>query len=76
MHIEVSPTKGGQFKWHFISRNGKITANNELFPSRAHAIRAAKAVVNSVARKLVLMIKPPVVFKQARNGEITVIDFS
>lgn len=51
MHIEVWEGNGGYF-WHFRSRNGKITADSESFPSKGHAIRAAKAVVRGTCRQI------------------------
>lgn len=49
MKIEILHGAGG-WRWAFVARNGKQTANNETHPSRANAIRAAKAVVTSVLR--------------------------
>lgn len=49
MHIEIREGKGG-WRWAFVARNGKQTANNETHPSKSNAIRAAKAVVTSVLR--------------------------
>lgn len=41
----------GQFVWHFKAK-GNTTANNETFPSMAHAVRACKGVIRSVAKQL------------------------
>lgn len=49
MRIEVRKARGG-WTWAFIARNGKQTANNEVFASRGNAIRAAKAVVGGLLR--------------------------
>lgn len=59
MHIEVFPDKDSyidpngklvatSWYWHFKAKNGKVTADSEAFPTKAHAIRAAKAVVRAV----------------------------
>ena len=51
MHIEVF--KGSNPKvwyWHFKNK-GRVTANNEAFPSKSNAIRAAKGVVKAVMKK-------------------------
>lgn len=47
MKIEVLKTTGRQpWHWHFKNK-GRITAAAEAFPSKAHAVRAAKAVVKA-----------------------------
>ena len=43
MHIEVMKLLGGWY-WHFKNK-GRITADAESFPTKAHAMRAAKAKV-------------------------------
>ena len=51
MHIEVF--KGSNPKvwyWHFKNK-GRVTANNEAFPSKSNAIRAAKGVVKAVMKE-------------------------
>jgi uncharacterized protein YegP (UPF0339 family) len=48
MHIEVFKGRGAQpWRWHFRNK-GRVTADSEGFPSKAHAIRAAKGVVRAV----------------------------
>jgi hypothetical protein len=37
--------------WHFKSK-GRVTADSEAFPTKAHAMRAAKGVVNGVVKEL------------------------
>lgn len=49
MKILIRKGKGG-WRWAFVAKNGRQTANNETHPTRYNAIRAAKAVVRSVAR--------------------------
>lgn len=59
MHIEIFK-RGGFNKakqcetphawfWHFKNK-GRITADAEPFPTKAHALRAAKAVVTAVLK--------------------------
>lgn len=54
MHIEVfegyslTNSTDPAWYWHFKAKNGKVTADSEAFPTKAHAIRAAKAVVRAV----------------------------
>ena len=50
MHIEVfkadiGPKSPERWYWHKINNNGKLTCDSEAFPSKAHALRAAKADV-------------------------------
>ena len=51
MHIEIftgekiGPKSPDRWYWHKVNNNGKITCNSEAFPSKAHALRAAKADV-------------------------------
>ena len=49
MNIVIQEGKGG-WRWAFVARNGKQTANNETHPNKQNAIRAAKAVVTAVLR--------------------------
>jgi uncharacterized protein YegP (UPF0339 family) len=37
--------------WHFRQSNGRIVADAEEFPSKAHAVRAAKAVVKAIMKR-------------------------
>jgi len=54
MHIEIwydEPQNDGQgWFWHFKNK-GRITAYAEAFPTRGHAVRAAKAVVKAVFKE-------------------------
>ena len=50
MKIEVWSNSAGAWFWHFVARNGKTVADAESFPSKANAIRAAKACVKGIAR--------------------------
>jgi uncharacterized protein YegP (UPF0339 family) len=58
MKIEVWKGKSVGAKqswfWHFRQSNGQITADSEVFPTKAHAIRAAKAVVRAVCKPILL----------------------
>lgn len=49
MRIIVKRAKGG-WTWAFVAKNGKQTANNEVFATRYNAKRAAKAVVGAILR--------------------------
>lgn len=52
MHIEVwqGPATGQRWHWHFKQPNGRIVADAEAFPTQAHAVRAAKAVVRGIIK--------------------------
>jgi hypothetical protein len=62
MHIEVMKLLGGWY-WHFKNK-GRVTADAESFPTKAHAIRAAKAVVKAVIKPLPSYADP--VFKTTK----------
>jgi hypothetical protein len=47
----VGDTSGKPWRWHFINK-GRITYGAEAFPSKAHAIRAAKSVVLAVVKPM------------------------
>lgn len=70
MHAEIlrnDDQKAKQpWRWHFVSK-GRITANNETFPSKANALRAVKGVVKAVVKELI----PPavVVFSLTENDD-------
>lgn len=57
MHIEVfegkkiGPKSPPRWYWHFASK-GRITADSEAFPTKAHAVRAAKSVVRAVVKEV------------------------
>lgn len=72
MRIEVKPTRSGKFVWNFVANNGKTTGNNETFPTRGNATRAAKAVVTSIVRPLGV----PIVFRSKREGDVTFIAYA
>lgn len=53
MRIEVWHGKVGKRQawfWHLRAKNGKIVTDAESFPSRSHALRAAKALVRSIVK--------------------------
>jgi len=49
MHIEVMKLLKGWY-WHFRAKNGNIVSDAEAFPTKANAMRAAKAVVKAVVK--------------------------
>ena len=50
--IGVTPrSHRNSWYWHFKATNGKVTADSEAFPTKAHAVRAAKQVVRQVIKK-------------------------
>jgi hypothetical protein len=59
--------------WHFRSK-GRITADSEAFPTKAHAVRAAKAVVTAVVKQAVGH-KPVMVWTQYPEGALTIIEW-
>jgi len=68
MQIEVFETRGKQWCWHFRNK-GRVTADSEQFPTKAHAIRAGKAVVRAVVPKNIgVTFDDPVI----RNGVIVI----
>lgn len=70
--IVVRPSRSGRFVWNFVAANGRVTANNETHPTRANAVRAAKANVRAVAR--MLGVSPSwFEFTTRRNGQETEI---
>jgi len=44
MHIEIFNASNDEWYWH-KNNKGKITCDSEAFPTKAHAVRAAKADV-------------------------------
>ncbi len=53
MHIEIWESGHGKaqhWRWHFKARNGRIVADAEAFPTKAHAMRAAKAAVRAILK--------------------------
>jgi len=72
MRIEVFHGNDGWF-WHFRNK-GRITADSEAFPTKAHAVRAAKAVVVAVFKRVVA--KPVLVWEKAEAGSLTIIVWS
>jgi hypothetical protein len=57
MHIEVFAQQSNRsydapdWYWHFRSK-GRITADSEGFPTKAHAMRAAKGLVRAVTKNM------------------------
>lgn len=49
MKIVLRCARSG-WTWSFVARNGRQTANNEVFATRYNAKRAALAVVRAVVR--------------------------
>ena len=54
MHIDIfrgaTSAKYHQWYWHFENK-GRITADSEAFPTKQHAVRAAKACVRAVVKR-------------------------
>lgn len=70
MQIEVfQGIRKNDWRWHFRNK-GRITADAEAFPTKAHAIRAGKAVVKAVIKRTG-EIAPE--FQSKKVGETTVI---
>lgn len=56
MHIEVY--RGiGDWRWRFRNK-GRVTACGEGHPTKAHAVRAAKAVVTGVLKQYTVLNSP------------------
>jgi uncharacterized protein YegP (UPF0339 family) len=74
VQIEVWANRYGQWYWHFRSK-GRVTADSESFPSKAHALRAAKAVVRAVIKRLATSVfRPdPPRFESALVGEVLIV---
>jgi hypothetical protein len=75
MHIEVwfDDENNPRQPWHWHFKNkGRITAAAESFPSKGHAIRAAKAVVKAVL-KAYFNYPPTLVFSQWESEGFWVI---
>lgn len=66
--IEVVPVESG-FVWRFVSSNGRIRANNEVFSTRSSAVRAVRGLITQVS--LMLGVAPA--FSSKRAGEKTVL---
>lgn len=70
MHIEVWKTGTSKQPWHWHFKNGsRITADAEAFPSKAHAIRAAKAVVRAVVKHADGSYIAEFVMKEGKDGK-------
>lgn len=68
MHIEIFEGVGGWY-WHFCSK-GRVTADSEAFPSKANALRAAKAVVKGVCKRM--LVRAPAFWKNT-DGFVTLL---
>lgn len=66
--IEVRPTDTG-YVWHFVARNGRTRANNEVFTSRRGAVTAVKNHLNNVG----LMLGIALIYRTERHGGTTLI---
>lgn len=58
MRIEVWQGENDQWYWHIRSRNGKVVSDSEGFTSKQHAIRAAKACVRGITKRLSMAVVP------------------
>jgi hypothetical protein len=71
MHIEVWKGAGKQpWRWHSVSK-GRVTSSSEAFPSKAHALRAAKGLVRAVLRPI--CGRSPVAWTQTEREGKTVL---
>lgn len=70
MKIMVQQGKGG-WRWNVVASNGKVTANNETFPTRAHAVRAVKGVVMGILRRYWTCGRPPVAWTLTKINPTT-----
>lgn len=55
MHIELwqSPPRIADQRWHWnIHSRGRIVGDAESFPTKQHALRAAKAVIRGVIKRI------------------------
>lgn len=83
MHIEVfqsaksaiSPKAPQRWYWHFKNK-GRITAATESFPTKAHAMRAAKAVVKGVLKECGMSVPSMLTWTVAKKDNITTIMWS
>lgn len=67
MHIEIFKGRGKQkWRWHKKNR-GRITCSAEGFPSRSHAVRAAKADVRQTVKQVTFAI---VAFNEISPGRL------
>jgi uncharacterized protein YegP (UPF0339 family) len=57
MYIEIFNNRTDEWYWHFRNK-GRITADSEAFPTKAHALRAAKAVVTATIAELGTTVEP------------------
>ncbi len=64
MKIEIFQGKRADWFWHFVARNGRLIADSEPFPTKAHAMRAAKAAVRSVIKP---WTQTPVIFYESKS---------
>ncbi len=63
--------------WHLKARNGKIVSDAEAFPTKAHAIRAAQAVVRGVVKRCnASSLSGSITVRFKRNVAGTRIDWS
>lgn len=73
MHIEIFQLvpieKEDSWYWHFKNK-GRITADAEAFPTKAHAKRAATAVVTAVFKQALL---PAPVFETQQLSAVAVV---
>ncbi len=76
MHIDVFKGKGKQpWRWHKVNR-GRITCSAEGFPTKAHAIRAAKADVRQTVKAARIYNVAMLMFRADTLDGITRIEWS
>jgi uncharacterized protein YegP (UPF0339 family) len=66
--ITVFKGVSGEWYWQLVARNGRITADNESHPTRAKAVRAAKAMIQSIVKRVV-PLSAPVLFRMVREDK-------
>lgn len=75
MRIEVwqSPPRVGDQRWHWHLRanNGRIVTDAESFPTKWHALRAAKTMVRSIVARLDAHLK--ITFESKQSGDKLIV---
>jgi uncharacterized protein YegP (UPF0339 family) len=66
---------GANWYWRF-KNGGRVTANNEAFPSKSNAVRAVKAIVRAVVKDMVYVEGIQFEVKEDVGKKITTIRWS
>ncbi len=77
MHIEVWHGKVGskQAWWWHVKSKGRIVTDAEPFPTKAHALRAAKAMVRAVVKPIDAAVARAVHFNVHADGARFVLEW-